>query len=158
MRQGIFLLLAGAATSIIFVATKHVFCRDKSMLVGTNITNKYIAAKIYRHKTLVMTKICSSRQALLSRQKMCLSRQNFYRDKNDTCGSSRQWYIFFQSPLSVQTLVRCSSSTARCTLVIPNTGSHTVVWTHESTAHCSCDCCGFTQVRRPKFPTRDNEV
>ena len=31
------LSLAGAATSMIFVATKHVFCRDKSMLVATNI-------------------------------------------------------------------------------------------------------------------------
>ena len=27
--------LAGAATSIIFVATKHAFCHDKSMLVVT---------------------------------------------------------------------------------------------------------------------------
>ena len=29
--------LAGAATSIIFVTTKHVFCRDKSMLVATKL-------------------------------------------------------------------------------------------------------------------------
>ena len=27
----------GAATSIIFVATKHVFCRDESMLVATKL-------------------------------------------------------------------------------------------------------------------------
>ena len=35
--------LSGAATSIIFVATKHVFCRDKSMLVETkNVATKMI--------------------------------------------------------------------------------------------------------------------
>ena len=32
------LSLAGAATSMIFVATKHIFCRDKSMLVATNVS------------------------------------------------------------------------------------------------------------------------
>ena len=31
--------MAGAATSVIFVATKHVFCRDKSMLVATKQDN-----------------------------------------------------------------------------------------------------------------------
>ena len=29
--------LAGAATSIIFVATKHIFCHNKSMLVATKL-------------------------------------------------------------------------------------------------------------------------
>ena len=36
------LLLAGAATSMIFVATKHVFCGDKSMLAG-RILNTHIS-------------------------------------------------------------------------------------------------------------------
>ena len=29
--------LAGAAISIIFVATKHIFCHNKSMLVATKL-------------------------------------------------------------------------------------------------------------------------
>ena len=44
---------------------------------------------------------------------------------------------------------------------IPNTGSHSIVRTRENTAHtdrngyrffvrCSCGCCSFTRVRRPK--------
>ena len=32
--------LAGIATSITFVATKHVFCRDKSMLVVTKVLSR----------------------------------------------------------------------------------------------------------------------
>ena len=35
---GTVLLLAGAVTSIVFVATKHVFCRHKSMLAETKAT------------------------------------------------------------------------------------------------------------------------
>ena len=31
------LSLAGAATSVIFIATNHVFCQDKSMLVVTKL-------------------------------------------------------------------------------------------------------------------------
>ena len=34
--------LAGIATSIIFVATKHVFCCDKSMLVVTKVFSRKI--------------------------------------------------------------------------------------------------------------------
>ena len=49
------LSLAGATTSIIFVATKHVLCRDKSMLAATKP---------------------------LWRQNSCLSWQKFCRDKH----------------------------------------------------------------------------
>ena len=34
------LSLAGAATSMIFVATKHIFCRDKSTLVATKLLSR----------------------------------------------------------------------------------------------------------------------
>ena len=54
--------LAGAATSIIFVTTKHVFCRYKSMLVAT--------------------KVCFSRQNYCRDKIMFLSRQMFCRDKH----------------------------------------------------------------------------
>ena len=62
------LSLAGAATSINFVATKRLFFRDKSMVVAT----KLLLRQTYfcPDKTFVATNIC--------------------RDKNDTCGSSRQ--------------------------------------------------------------------
>ena len=36
-RGGACVSLAGATTSIIFVATEHGFCRDKNMFVATNI-------------------------------------------------------------------------------------------------------------------------
>ena len=38
--------LAGAATSTIFVATKHVFCRDKSMLVATKLLSSDFCPQI----------------------------------------------------------------------------------------------------------------
>ena len=52
------------------------------------------------------------------------------------------------------------------TFKIPNTGRHTIIWTHENTAHTDRDgyialllrlLC-LTQVRRPEFPARDKEV
>ena len=48
-------------------------------------------------------------------------------------------------------------------LKIPNTGSHTIVWTHENTEHTgrngySCSYFSLTRVRRSDFPERDNEV
>ena len=54
----------------VFVETKHVFCRDKGILVATK--------PLSRPKYFVGTNIILSRQAY------------FYRDKNDICGSSRQ--------------------------------------------------------------------
>ena len=57
--------MAGAATGIIFVATKHVFCRDKSILVATNtcLSSQNI---LTRHdKSFVAASI------LLSRQQTC---------------------------------------------------------------------------------------
>ena len=60
-----------------------------------------------------------------------------------------------QSQLAVQTYLQCSCSpcmhshaTSMCLLKIPNTGSHSIVWTHEHIVHagkhgwcCSCGCC-----------------
>jgi len=60
--------LVGAATSIIFVMTKHVFCCDESMLVVTKHLSKqnYVAAKYFCHdKSFVATSTC------LSQQKVC---------------------------------------------------------------------------------------
>ena len=85
------LSLAGAATSFIFVATKvsswqtHV-CR-----------NKYLSRQKFSCNKIWQTEFCCDKcyvtaSILLSQQtNTCLSRQNFCHDKNDTCGSSRQW-------------------------------------------------------------------
>ena len=89
------LSLARAATSIIFVATnmykrvsvatEHVFCPDKNMLVVTKLCrdkNMFVVTKLCRDKnTLVETKLCRDKNMLVV-TKLC-------RDKNDTCGSSR---------------------------------------------------------------------
>ena len=58
--------LAGAATSIIFVATKHVFRHDKSMFVAT----KYFC----HDKTFVATNICCDKHFVATKD-ACLSRQ-----------------------------------------------------------------------------------
>ena len=137
--------LAGAATGIISVSTdvllrqtspwynragwlgikhqltchKHVFCRNKSMLIATNIIllqqkfyrNKltFVATKhvfccdkhVCRDKEFVTTNIChlklhfvAIKQAYFRCDKTHLLPQqaNFCQDKNDTCGSPRQWY------------------------------------------------------------------
>ena len=114
------LSLAGAATSIIFVATKffwgldnvfvatkQVFCRDKSMVVATKLLSKqnifslsrqnmsFVAIKLWKYhfcpdKSFVATNMCLSRQMFVGTN-VILSRQTrVCRDKNYTCGSSRQ--------------------------------------------------------------------
>ena len=96
---------ARAATSMIFVTTKHVFCHDKSMLVTTKVcfprqnycrdkhifvTTKLLSRQIFvatniicRDKTVVATSLLLSRQTRVCREKntcftatkVCLSRQ-----------------------------------------------------------------------------------
>ena len=49
------------------------------------------------------------------------------------------------------------------TLKIPNTGSHTIVLTHENNTHTDMGNAALwllclTQVRRPRFPTKAKEV
>ena len=69
-----------------------------------------------------------------------------------TSGAARD---FSPSQLPVQTLLRCPhspgvkshASISMRTLKIPNTGSHTIVWTHENTTHTDrngyrCSCYG----------------
>ena len=61
--RGFRVSLAGSATSIIFVATKHVICRDKSIIVATNVIfvfchdKSFVAASIRlsRQKTRFFT-------------------------------------------------------------------------------------------------------
>ena len=68
---------------------------------------------------------------------------------NTDAGSSprRGKGFFSQSQLPVQTVLRCPcspraqslASTSRRTLNIPNTGSHTIVWTHKNATHFGMD-------------------
>ena len=104
------LSLAGAATNIIFVATKRLswqrFCLDKHTFVATNT---FLSRQ---NTSFVPTNVCLSRQNfclldkhtfVANKDVFCrdkhmvvetkpLSWQTFCRDKNDTCDSSRQWY------------------------------------------------------------------
>ena len=98
--------LAGAATSIFFCHDKS-FARDKYTLVATKecfVTTKlYLSRQKYtcRDKNMIVgTDICHGKRFVttsifLSRQKTCFVAANiclsFCRDKNYTCGSSRQW-------------------------------------------------------------------
>ena len=84
------LSLVGAATSIIFVAClsrQEYACRDK----------KIVATKMFCFvaKNTEQTQFCRILSCVLScfvatNTCTCLSRHKFCRDKNDTCGSSRQ--------------------------------------------------------------------
>ena len=80
-----------------FVETNHVLCRNKSMLVMTHVCHeKYLSC----HKSFVITKIfypdksCCGKHTFVMTKDMFtrLLRQKLCRDKNHTCGSSRQWY------------------------------------------------------------------
>ena len=96
---------------------KHVFCRHKHVFVVTNVLSGhayfcrdkrrillrqilFVATNVSRDKVLVRkkhfvaTKLWS-RQAYFCRDKRRLCREkNVRRDKNDTCGSSRQWCLW----------------------------------------------------------------
>ena len=80
---------------------------------------------------------------------------------------------FSPSQLPVLTLSRCPysprgqsrASPSVLTLKIPNTGSHTTVWTHGNTAHADRTECiaatvavGLYKVRRLEFPASDIEI
>ena len=64
-------------------------------------TNKKIKVTVLGDKSFVATKLCLSPQIFVAtkvRVLSCLLRQNICRDKNDTCGSSRQWYFSIPTP------------------------------------------------------------
>ena len=86
--------------NITFVMTKYVLsqqtgvCHNKSMVVVTKLMSRQnchdktmFVMKNFHNKTFVVTSI------LLLQQKMCFVATNTFVccDKNDTCGSSRQW-------------------------------------------------------------------
>ena len=76
------------------------FCHNKMMLVATNICRDkiFVTTKMCDNKSLVMTSI------LLSWQKTCFVTTRVCCDKNDTCGTSRQWWgPCVVSPLSIHT-------------------------------------------------------
>ena len=85
----------------VFVATKHIFCHNKSMLVTTKLvtTNTCLVSR----QIFVATKVWSWQKMFVSRNKsfvvaasivlrLRLTKRVCCRDKNYTCGSSRQWY------------------------------------------------------------------
>ena len=102
------LSLAGAAGSIIFVATK-ILCHDKHNFVATKHLSQQAyfchdkrpvlsqQTRVCRDKTFVATSILLSRQkTCFVTTNTCLSWQNFCRNKNDTCGNRRLSFHFQQ--------------------------------------------------------------
>ena len=80
-----------------FVVTKHIFCCNKNMLVTTKLWSQQ-KTNICRNKhNFVTTKFCRNKHTFVVTNTLgflkntCLSWQNFYHDKNEACGSSRQW-------------------------------------------------------------------
>ena len=80
------LALAGAAATTIFVATSILFSRQKTCFVATN-TYLSRQKQACRDKTFVATKyVCRDKITFVATKDVfCVCR-----DKNDTCGSSRQ--------------------------------------------------------------------
>ena len=78
------LLLVGAAASIIFVATKHVFCRDKNMLVVTIVLSRFFKNYFVAKKHL-SRKIFAAANIILSRQKFCCVKHTFVATKDVFC-------------------------------------------------------------------------
>ena len=99
--------LAKLATSIIFVAPKHVFCRNKSMLVTTNLL-LCLSRQNTSQSMLVATNFCHDKHVFcrgkhmfcgdkifFSRQNMCLPRQNVPHKK-------RRRYLWQLPPTTVR--------------------------------------------------------
>ena len=61
------LSLAGAATSTIFVATKHVFCHEKSMLAAT---------KRLSRQNYALSRVCRDKHTFVATKDVFLSQQN----------------------------------------------------------------------------------
>ena len=122
---------------------KYHFCRDKTFFYDKHIVVATNTCLLWQNTSFVAIKVCLSRQnvffrdkhnlvatsILLSRQKTCfvvtntcLSLQThvchnngFVTTKNDTCGSSRQWYVCLAMSKSDGQLVPCSCSWCGCT-------------------------------------------
>ena len=80
-----------------FVVIKDVFCSSKHVFVAPKVSvlwrQNYVcrAKNMFDKHTFVATKdvFCRNKHVFVATN-MCFSRQRFCRDKNDTCGSSRQ--------------------------------------------------------------------
>ena len=86
MWERLFLSLAGAATSIIFVTTKHIFCHDKSMLVATKVCllwqNIFVATKVFCDKYLSwQTCVCHDRSFVTTKDVFCHDKHMFVATK-----------------------------------------------------------------------------
>ena len=86
-------------------STGNLFCFNESASFSFFLFFSFFFHACCECKQCWLTRVCRdktffSASILLSRQKTCLvatntwlSRQYFCRDKNDTCGSSLQWYV-----------------------------------------------------------------
>ena len=84
-----------------FLATKHIFCRDTKVCLSQQhfCCDKHVSYLLwqkYFDMTKIRQKFCCDKHTFVMTcfvaTNTCLSRQNICRTKNDTCGSSHQWY------------------------------------------------------------------
>ena len=105
---------------------------------NTEYTTQYCQYRDNTGYAVYTTKNTAGRIAQLVERPTEKPRRSTDAGSSPWCGKG----FFSQSQLSVQTLLRCPyspcvqsrGSTSVCTLKIPHTGSHTIVWTHENTA------------------------
>ena len=110
--------LTGAATSIIFVATNKTrllsrekfACRDKSLLVAT----KYLS-----HQNIFVNKMFVATKLLWRQAYYCPDTHRVWRDKNYTCGSSRQYTATF-SPWHLVSWSSLLNYSCQCSKVRPS--------------------------------------
>ena len=84
--------LVGAATSIIFVFcrgkhVKHIFCRDKSMLVMTNLLSRQ--NYVCRDKTFLSQQIFVMTNMCMSQQRFCRNKQHMFCHDKHVCRDKR---------------------------------------------------------------------
>ena len=106
MRSNLFVSLAGAAASIIFVTTK--VCLSRQNFCCCCAKHIFVVTKVLSRQT----RACCDKKRLLSQQKYALSRQNlFSRDKHNLVATSillsrqKTCFVVTNTCLSLQTHV-----------------------------------------------------
>ena len=101
------LSLVGAASSIVFVVTKHVFCHNKSMLVVTKVLSQ-IKIRLLRQNFCVTTNI------ILSQQKFCYDKHTFVAPKDMFCCDKLVFAVTKVSFMKSILLLQCMPMTQEC--------------------------------------------
>ena len=130
----------------VFVATKHIFCRNKTHLLSQqNICHNNIMFAATKQfccvKTFVATNICRNKHTFLM-TKVLSRRAYFCRNKNDTCGSPCQWYFTHCCRQAANTVtVACPSSVPGALLMVKKLDRcPSILHSSNSQSHTLCPC------------------